>query len=396
MPQPLSWLVQHRFSIAFAALTMFMGVSMGLAKVTTSLYALHLGAQGWWLGAIAAAPFIGILLMALPIGYWVERFGPRRLFMGGSLAGGALYAVLPLVPHNAFLLAMSTLLGFVLPARFVAVQMVFMSMLARMGERAAGCQRAAHMSGGFLLGPALTAAMVGYFGYAGTFWCVALLFILSIALSHKVLHHHAPLAQPAAPPPLGMRRALAELLRHPGARRLVLQEAAIQSLNMYYAFFIVVIAVQQLHIAAAAAGSLVAVQGTAFIGALLFMGPWVRRLGPRAMAAGVVMVLLATAVLSLGTELVGLWLGGALLGLGLGFLQILSLTQFSQLGSRIGSAKAAGLISMAGPSGALLGSLLGGALGSWWGLQTTFFLFVPVFLLLAHGSTAAFIAHGDV
>ena len=41
-----TWLARHRFLIAFATLSLFMGISVGLAKVTTSLYAVQLGATG--------------------------------------------------------------------------------------------------------------------------------------------------------------------------------------------------------------------------------------------------------------------------------------------------------------------------------------------------------------
>lgn len=384
-----AWLERHRFVLGFALLSLFMGVSVGLAKVTTSLYALHLGASGWTLGAIAAAQSVGILLTALPMGFWVERFGPRRLFMAGSLIGGVLYLLLPLVPHSAFLLAMTAITGLVMPARFVSLQMVFMGTLHRIGAQNAGWQRAAHMSGMFLLGPLLTAGVVQNVGHAGSYWCVAVLFFITIALSHRVLRQPlpatAPTLLPASPAaPQGIRQALTDMLRHPNARHLAWQEAAIQALNMYYAFFIVVIAVQQLHIAPVAAGSLVAVQGAAFIGALLLLGGWVQRLGRHTFALGVGLVLLAVSVLGLGQHIQALWAGGALLGLGLGLLEIQVLTQFAQLGRQLGLGRVAGLNAIAGPGGAMLGALVGGTLGSWWGLQNIFWLFVPVFALLAY------------
>lgn len=115
MPEALAaaapWHVRHRFLLGFALLSLLMGTSIGLAKVTTSLYALALGARGGWLGAIAAAQSVGILLTALPIGLWAERLGPARLFVAGSLAGGALYLALPAVPDPAYLLVLTALTG---------------------------------------------------------------------------------------------------------------------------------------------------------------------------------------------------------------------------------------------------------------------------------------------
>lgn len=380
-----TWLARHRFLIAFATLSLFMGISVGLAKVTTSLYAVQLGATGWWLGAIAAAQSVGILCTALPMGGWVERFGPRRLFMLGSLLGGVMYLVLPLVPHTAFLLGMTALTGLVMPTRFVSLQMIFMAMLQHIGERNAGWQRAAHMSGMFLLGPLLTAVVIQNVGHAGSFWCVALMFFLTIGLSQQVLNH--PLPTPAQAPARGGTSTPGTnkvwgIFRHRQARYLGLLEAGIQSLNMYYAFFIVVIAVHQLQIPLTQASSLVAVQGCTFIVGLLGLGAWVERWGTRALGIGVTLVLLATSTLAFGQHLASLWLGGALLGLGLSVLEIRVLGQMSQLGTELGLGRMASLNAVAGPLGAMLGGLVGGSVGHIWGLQHTFLVFVPVFAVL--------------
>lgn len=376
----VAWHTRHRFLLAFALLSLFMGISVGLAKVTTSLYAIHLGASGWWLGAIAAAQSVGILLTGLPMGHWVERFGPRRLFMAGSLAGGLLYALLPLVPSSGFLLAMTALTGVVMPTRFVSLQMIFMTMLHQIGTAHAGWQRAAHMSGMLLLGPLITAFVIQQVGHAGSYWIVALMFLLTIGLSQGVLRQ--PLPELVAPAhPAGLRAGLVNLLSHAEARRLAATEAGIQGLNMYHAFFIVVIAVQQLHISAMAAGSLVAIEGAAFIAALLCLGSWVQRLGARAMPAGAVLSAGACLLLSQATDHAGLAAASALLGLGLGVMEIQVIGRMAALGTRLGMGRMAGLNAIAGPGGALLGGAMGGALGPWLGLQTAFLVFVPLFLL---------------
>lgn len=80
---------------------------------------------------------------------------------------------------------------------------------------------------------------------------------------------------------------------------------------------------------------------------------------------------------------VWLWGGGAMLGLGLGLLQIHNLTQFSRVGARLGHGRVAGFSALAGPAGSLVGGLLGGTLGQWIGLQMVFLVFVPLFLSLA-------------
>ena len=82
------FLNQHRFLITFALLSSFMGISVGLARVATSLYALALHSSDTLLGLIAGSQTIGILFMSLPIGVLVDHFGPSRLFLAGTLLAG--------------------------------------------------------------------------------------------------------------------------------------------------------------------------------------------------------------------------------------------------------------------------------------------------------------------
>lgn len=221
-----TWLERHRFLLTFALLSLFMGISVGLAKVTTTLYALHLGAQGWVLGSIAAAQSLGILFSSLPMGVLVERYGPTRLFMTGSLIAGLLYLLLPLLPSSLFLLFMTALVSFVMPARFVSLNTVFMAALERMGEARAGWYRGTHMSGMFLIGPLLAAVVVQAVGHAGSYWLIAAMFLVTIWLSPLVLSQYSAPERDERQRRAGMGEVLRSVLADPLARRLAWQEGA--------------------------------------------------------------------------------------------------------------------------------------------------------------------------
>ena len=71
------------------------------------------------------------------------------------------------------------------------------------------------------------------------------------------------------------------------------------------------------------------------------------------------------------------------LGAALGLLQIVTLTRIAHVGARLGQGKVSGLNLFVAPSGALIGTALGGLVGQAVGLQRAYLLFVPVYVGLA-------------
>jgi MFS family permease len=378
------FLTRHAFLLRFALLSSFMGTSVGLAKFATTLYALELGAKGWLLAAMAGAQSVGLLFMSLPVGFWVERFGPARLFVAGSWVMGLLYALIPAVPHALFLLAVTASISFLMPLRFVSLNTVFMAALERIGHAQAGWQRGAHMSGMYLLGPVLAASVIHWGGHAGCYWLIAGMFFTTALLAGPVLHDPVHASTPSGKR-VGIAHSVRALWAEPAVRTLARLEFSVQAAHAYYSFYIVVIAVQQLGVPALGAGTLVAAQGGAFIFSLIFLGRWTAWLGPmRTLVGSALGVALAMALLAMAHSIGGLWVGGALLGLGLGLLQIHTLTQFAHWGTKLGRGRVSGLSALAGPTGGFLGGMLGGTAGATLGLQTVFVVFVPVFTLLAY------------
>ena len=376
---------RHRFITAFVILSTITGSSVGLAKVTTSLYAVQLGTHETLLGLIASSQSLGVLIMSLPLGFLVERYGPARLFVSGTLIAGLLYMLVPLVPDPHFLLVCTTAIGFFMPFRFVALNTIFLTQLLTLGEAKAGWYRGTHMAGMFLVGPLLSAWVIAHFGFAGTFWLVGLAFAVTIAMSPIVfrqnLEHERTFQGPMKLRDLQRRVML--LARDPELRRVSIVEFTAQGIHGFYSFFIVVVGVTTLGFSRADAASLVSAQGCTYVFALIALGGFAARAGTgRVHLTSCTGLVIALLTLGLGVRLPVLWAGGMLLGVSLGLLQIVNLTRFAHIGARIGRGQTAGINALVGPSGAFVGSLVGGALGRSLGLQTVFLLFVPVVGLL--------------
>lgn len=387
----------RRFLAGFVLLAVLSGITLGIAKLTTTLYALSLQATPLELALLGAAQSVGILAVSLPVGLMVDRYGARRLFVTGSLLVTALYALVPAWGQLWFLLACTTAVSFAMPLRFISLSAVFMGELARIGEARAGWFRGAHMSGMFLIGPALAAGIVGAIGYAGSYWLIAGLLLVTATM--------APLAFPGergrrAPGPArrlswrSIGSQLALLKTEAALRSTCVSEFFAMALNMFYAFFIVVLAIGVFGFSSQAASALISLQGGAFIAALFGMGGLLARRGEGFIhRLSDVCILAALGVLGLGRDSLCLWLGGPLLGLGLGALQTVNLSRFAHLGRELGQGTVSSLSALLGPAGATAGSLVGALVGSPAQLQTLFLAFIPVFAVFAwqhrrHGQAA--------
>lgn len=371
-----AWFERHRFLIVFALLASFMGVSVGMAQITTSLYAVQLAASSTELGLIAGAQSIGVLIMSLPIGVLVDRFGPRRPFLAGTLAVGLLYTAVPLVASPLWLLLCTALVSFAMPMRFVSLNTIFLAQLASLGESKAGWYRGTHMLGMFLVGPMLGASLVSSLGVAWAYRIIAGLFFVTVLLSPIVFGRYG--GRPAAPRAIGwqaLRAQLALLVRDREVRRISLLEALTQATGYFFTFFIVVMALQRAGLGASEASSLISAKGVTYIAALFLLGGSVQRLGPRrAKLVSFSAIALGLLAIGAGSNPVWLWIGSLSLGLGLGTIQIATLTRYAQIGARKGHGKASGLNALAGPSGGVFGTSIGGMLGKWLGLDSVFLL----------------------
>jgi MFS family permease len=373
----------QRFLLAFTLLSSFMGISVGLARVTTSLYALDLHASDTMLGLIAGSQTIGILVMGLPVGVLVDHFGPARLFVLGTVLAGITYFLTPMLPTAEFLLLCSTLISFFMPLRFISLNTVFMTQLAALGESKAGWFRGTHMIGFFLLGPILAPPLVALLNFDGTFWLIAAAFAVTLlggpfVFAHYREHqtHTRRFRWADVISQLGLLRTDAEL------RETCLLEFFTQAINGFYSFFIIVIAIETFHLSKDDASRLVAAEGLSLIVALFLLGRLARSFSQAHVYLGsFVWVIVSLMVLGLTHAGTGLWIGGLALGLGVGMLEIVNLTRFARLSGVLGRGKIAGLNALVGPGGSLFGSIFGGIIGPVFGLQAVFVLFALPFLI---------------
>lgn len=367
------------------------GTTNGLSRVALPLFATSLGAQPWQVGLVGGLGYTGLLLLALPMGLWMERHGSRALFGFGVAAAALLMAFgLPLAGALGGITGMigvAAVLGLVLPFRVVPVHAEFLHLMPRLAPAQAGWNRAAQMLGMFFTGPTLAALLIGAVGYPWAFRVAAVLLVLAWLAGRHALEraHPAAAGQPAGLAALGARtrHSLAVLRDDADLRRTMGIDFLTQMAVGYFAVFVLVLAMRRFNLPVQAAAGLVTLQGAVFVTLLLAGGHWLARWPQRWCYLGACVCLLAQAVL-LGWAWAppALWAGSALLGVGLAVQGITSVNRMAAAIQRHGRGRVGGLISLGPPAGGVLGTLVGGLLSQRWGPQAGFQVLAFGFALL--------------
>lgn len=373
-----------KFMSSFVLLTIIAGLGVGVARVLISLYAVHLNASELQLGLISAAQNIGILLMALPIGVLVQRLGSLKVFSIGSVVGAVLYFLTPLHANAWYLMILTALVSCFLPMRFVSINNVFLSNLKRLGPAKAGWFRGSHMMGFFLIAPALSVLLIEHFGYSGSFYCVALLFLGTLFFApfcFQKVHQHTQ-----STPSFQWRDVVAPLAllkTHAPLRVICALEFLSSVANNYFGFFIVVIAIQSFTLPESMAVMLLTTQGIIFVGSLFTLGGLAELVGyQKFYLIGLGLISSALLILALTPVTLWMWPASLMLGLGLGMLHIANFMSFAKVGEQTAMAKISPILALVGPTGGLFGGFLGAALGASIGLQNLFFPIGLAFLAL--------------
>lgn len=388
--------------IQFLLLVALGGLAIGMVKAATPLYALALGAGKGEIGLITGAQPLMIALVSIPIGFAVSHYGPRSLFVVGSLAAAAIHAAVAGTDSPWWLLAATAAASFFMPMRFVSTQSEFFHYLVAAGGRKAGWLRGAQLGGAFVLGPMLGGYLVSWIGYERTYWVIALVFLLPITLAPGVLSGRCEARRRRTAEESGPRlRRLAKIFRHPEILETSLIDLASHAALMFYTVFIVVLALEQFHASREAATHLIAIQGFSFMSALFLLDGLLCRLG-RELFYGLSFgsAILGLLFLGTGQELLHLQIGGAFLGIGLGMLGIANMVRLAAVSEKLGRGTVAGASTLSGPIGGMLGTLGGGFASQWIPLQHIFMGLMTAMTIIAiftlyrekHGRTSR--SHG--
>jgi MFS family permease len=360
---------------ALLSLGLMVGTINGLSRVAMPLFAAARGAQAWQVGIVGGLGYMGVLLMALPMGAWIDRHGSRTMFLRGVIAAGLLYLLLSLVQGPWQVIAAAALLGFALPFRTVPIQTEFLAMLPQLGPAKAGWNRAAFMLGLSFIGPAVSAAVLSSLGFRALFLMVSATLLFAFIVGRRVLLRRSGIAGQEGDAPLHVRirRQMALLRDDADFRRTMLIDGLAQMSVAYFVVFAVRMGLQRFGMSLQAAAGLITVQGALYVATLFAGGLLVTRWRVELRYAIAFALLLAQSLLyGLGGAVPLLWLGAALMGVGVGLQGVTSTTRFAELMRRHGRGRIGGLSSLAPTSGGMVGAVVGGVVSQHFGIETGF------------------------
>ncbi|MBM3114580.1 MFS transporter [Jeongeupia naejangsanensis] len=366
------------FLLHFVLLAMLSGATIGTAKLVTTFYALHLGADAAQVGLISAMESLGMVLVTVPAGFLIARFGARRVYFIASLGPLLLNLLIPFTSVWYAIALTQLLIGLCIPFRIVSMNSAFLEHLKYAGSNRAGWYRAALVVGIGLCGPLAADLLGARLGHVGIFAVVAASFAVMAVYGHTFL----PEARPSVEAPAGMIAGLRDMLRSPEIGNSCLIEVLAGATNALYGTFIVVVALQSLHMSKAEALQLVMVQGATSVLWLLGLGRVVGTLGARRVyPASIVSASAGLALLGLGGGFVPLAVGAVLMSLGAAMIHLLNMGQLSR--HRMDKSRISGLFNLASMAGAFAGAMAGSVLNRWLPMQQVFLAWIPLVLLTA-------------
>jgi MFS family permease len=375
-------LTSGQFTYTFVSLALISGITIGMNKILVTLLALHLNAEAWQIGLLIGAESLSMMLMSLPAGVYISRFGARYVYAVSSVGAMILY---PLIAYAGSWYVAALFLfiaGVCIPFRVVSMNTSWLERLPEVGTSRGGWYRGTLMLGIGLLGPLLGNLSSGHLGVQGSYWITSVMFAFMSIYGFFILS-----ATRAPQIHSSVGAGLKEMLRHLGdplVRQVCIYDGLGGVVRGFFGTFIIVIAVRQLHWSAQEGVMLMVIEGAAFVAVLLLLGSVATRLGERrTYNLGHAALIVGLLFLGLSQGVVGLAIGAILQAVGQAFNHLVNVSRLAHSGRNIGHVS--GLFTMVGMGGGFLGAMLGGLLSKGFALQDIFLLWIPVWLAVCPG-----------
>jgi MFS family permease len=375
--------VQRSFITHFVLLSVIGGTSIGLGKVVTTFFAVHLGASSSQVGWISAMEALGRLLVTLPAGFIIARFGAKTVYFFSSLLPFVLNLLMPFLTIWYVIAIMRGVIGLAIPFRIVSMNSSFLAQLNNIGIKKAGWYRGSQSFGMALIGPLLGGLLVAHTNYIFCYVFIAALFGAMAFYSQTVLPDaeiaDAKKDHKDSDAEGGMGKQVLALLANREIRDSCFVEFVASCITSVFATYILLLGMREGHLSEQQAVLLMTVQGITVVLTSFGLGGVLQRYS-RGLTQVASLLLALVGLLLLGTSFtaIGLTIGTIALCAGSSLINMVRTLQLSQL--NVSKSKISALYNLGNMSGALFGALVGGLLADFIGLRVLFLMWIPVLM----------------
>ena len=372
----------NRFAFAFVALALTSGITIGMNKILVTLLALHLKAEPWQIGLLIGAESLSMMLMSLPAGVFISRFGSRRVYALASLGAMVLYPLIAHADHWYYAAIFLFIAGVCIPFRVVSMNTSWLEQLPRIGVSRGGWYRGTLMLGIGLLGPVAGHWASDRFGVQGTYWITSGLFAWMAVHGFLILSETRE--QPSSRSVSAGVRDMLGHLKDPLVQQVCLFDGLGGLVRGFFGTFIIIIAVRQFHLSPQDGIGVMVVEGSVYVGVLLLLGALLSRLSEhQAYTLSHSSVVVGLLFLALSKDMFGLCIGAVFQAFGQAINHLVNVSRLARSGKNMGHVS--GLLTMVGMGGGFAGATLGGFLSKGFLLQDIFLIWIPIWLVVCPG-----------
>lgn len=357
---------------------------MGILHIVISLYCISLGATPSQLGLIRSAQGLSVLLMVLPVGFLIDHFGARRLFIIGGWVSALVILFFPLVKKVQVFPLLTAIMGLAGSLRFTSMSSVFLTHLKGLGNGKAGWFRGSQSIGLMFLGPLLAGYLVKSLNFTVSFILLSLFTVVIVILAFFVFSKKSDYEKTFFDQAAFSFKDIVKHLKPLLKNKTLIRASAAEGLSITcfscYTTFIILMALRVFGLSQQAAVSLVVVQGLTFISTVFLGGFLLDRFSTKKLyLSSSLLLAFSFFILGLTHEAKFLWIGAFILGIGLGMINVINLSCLANIDGKKG--KITGFFSLSTSTGMVLGSFLGGIIGDILGIQAIFWVLAPVCLI---------------
>jgi MFS family permease len=178
--------------LAFAFAYFFSALLRAVTATLAPAFSSELGLKAADLGLLAGAYFLGFSVMQLPLGRWLDRFGPRRVLLGCLTVAVLACAAFAMAQGFAALWLARALIGVGVSACLMAPLTAYRHRFGEAAQLRANSWMLMTGSLGMLASTLPVQWLLPLVGWRGLFWLVAGLLVLSMGLIASTVPRDAP------------------------------------------------------------------------------------------------------------------------------------------------------------------------------------------------------------